>query len=527
MTAMRKRPNLTEGQYDKRVEELRAWIKESVSPFAGDTPARKRERVQRSLRDKLFFMTTYLPHYFTSEFADFHHDWVQFTELQDQFALIGAPREHAKTTFFTFGDPLHALCHDLFKFGLIISDTHELAQGFTVAIKLELEENVRIRHDFGSFETRFWSDDDFRTSGGARILARGRKDKVRGLKNGPHRPDYVRIDDFENDENVENPRLVKRGMSWIRGSVLGSLGKGYNALMVGNLFHPRSVIAQLIAVKDEDSGGPLYASRVYDAIVDEGTPDERPLWPAQWPMDRLMKKKRDMGSFDFNREMRNKVAAEDSPFPEEQALSYERIEVRHRHLVTATAVDPSAKAGENNDYRAVVTFGLDRAEMVFFCLHAWLKKRSVGEMFAAAYDQHDQYGSMVVFIEENMLKDFLHEAIQNYAFRAGRYLPWRPVQHNTNKEGRIVGTCAYLWEYGKIRFDPGHSDQTMLREQFIYLLTPSVHDDGPDAAEMAISGLQQGLGVAGEFEAAPRTHPALFGGGPDDGRITTIKGGAW
>lgn len=489
---MRKRPVISEGQYDKQVAELRRWVSESVSPFEGDTPAKKRERIERSRHDKLFFFATYLPHYFTTEFGDFHEEWADIARLEDQFALVGAPREHAKSTFFTFGDPLHVIAHDLIKFGLIISDTHEQAQGFTVAIKVELEENVRLRHDFGSFKSKSWGDDDFKTSSGIWVLARGRKDKVRGLKNGPHRPDYVRFDDMENDENVENPRLVKRLISWIRGTVLGSMGKGYKALLVGNLFHPRSAISQLIAITDEDSAAPLYFSRIYDAILDEGTPDERPLWPAHWPKERLAAKKRDMGSFDFNREMRNKVAVEDSPFPEEQAKYYEVGELEGKELVTVTALDPSAKAGENNDFRAVVTWSLDRETMTFYCRHAWLKKKAIGEMFAAAYDQHGAYGSESVEVEDNMLKDFLHEAIATYAKNVGAYLPWAPVHHSSNKEARIVGTCAYLWEYGKLRFLKGHSDQNRLVEQFVYLLTPSVHDDGPDAAEMAIGKLQSG-----------------------------------
>lgn len=492
--AMRKRPQISEGQYDKQVAELRAFVKEGVSPFENDTPARKKKRIERSKIDKLFFMQTYMPHYFTTTFGDFHQEWAEIADLEDQFALVGAPREHAKSTFFTFGDPLHVICHGLIRFGMLISDTHEQAQNFTVAIKLELEENVRIRHDFGDMRTRRWSDDDFKTKDGALILARGRKDKVRGLRNGPHRPDYVRFDDMENDDNVENPRLVKKLISWIRGTVLGSMGKGYKALMVGNLFHPRSAISQLIETRDEETGEPLYFSRVYDAILDEGTANERPLWPAHWPMERLLKKKRDMGSFDFNREMRNKVAVDGSPFPEEQARYYELSELTGKALITVSALDPSAKAGENNDYRSVVTFSLEVATMTFYCRHAWIRKESIGKMFAAAYAQHDEYGSQSVEVEENMLKDFLHEAIQNYAKEAERFLPWVPVQHNTNKEARIVGTCAYLWEFGKIKFLKGHSDQNRLVEQFVYLLTPSVHDDGPDAAEMAISKLQSGLG---------------------------------
>lgn len=491
--AMRKRPQISEGQYDKQVAELRAFIKAGVSPFDDDTPARKKARIECSKADKLFFMKTYMPHYFTTEFGDFHQEWAEIAGLEDQFALVGAPREHAKSTFFTFGDPLHVICHKLIRFGMLISDTHEQAQNFTVAIKLELEENIRLRHDFGDLRTKRWSDDDFKTKDGTLLLARGRKDKVRGLRNGPHRPDYVRFDDMENDDNVENPRLVKKLISWIRGTVLGSMGKGYKALLVGNLFHPRSAISQLIETRDEETGEPLYFSRVYDAILNEGTSDERPLWEANWPMERLLKKKRDMGSFDFNREMRNKIAVDGSPFPEEQAQYYEPQELEGKVLTTVTAIDPSAKAGENNDFRAVVTFSLDTSTMTFFCRHAWIKKKSIGEMFGAAYAQHDEYRSQAVEVEENMLKDFLHAAIQSYAQEVRRFLPWAPVQHNTNKEARIVGTCAYLWEFGKIRFLKGHSDQNRLVEQFIYLLTPSVHDDGPDAAEMAISKLQSGL----------------------------------
>ncbi|MEM5789976.1 MAG: hypothetical protein AAGU11_21885, partial [Syntrophobacteraceae bacterium] len=242
-----------------------------------------------------------------------------------------------------------------------------------------------------------------------------------------------------------------------------------------------------------------YFSRVYDAILDEGTPDERPLWPALWPMERLIAKKKKVGSVSFNKEMRNKCGAEESPFREEWFKYYERIQIIRMPLIVATAVDPSAKSGENNDYKAVVTVGLERVSMVFRCLHAWIRKASIGEMFAAAYAQHDEYGGAVA-IEENMFQDFLHDAIANYAQKAGRYLPWRPVTHLTNKEGRIIGTCSYLVEYGKLLFEKGHSDQDRLIEQFIYILNANINDDGPDACETAIKMLQGGCGEI-EYES--------------------------
>lgn len=504
MATMRKKPNLTEGQFDKQVEELKKWIRESVSPFENDTPAKQHARKERGKKDLLYFFATYLPHYFSVAFGDFHGEWQEITELQDQFALIGAPREHAKSTFFTLGNPVHKICYRLKKFIWPCSDTHEQAAAFSLQIKLELEENPRIKHDFGVLKTKTWSDDEFETANGVKVLARGRGDKVRGIRFRQYRPDMAIFDDMENDETTENPRTTKKIINWIRGAVLGSLGKGYSAIMVGNLFHPLSAISRLIAEEDED-GLPRYVSKVYDAVIDAGTPDERPLWPALWPMERLMQKQHDVGTYTFNKEMRNKVGTEDSPFPEDTVTFYDRIEIVNRVLLFATGVDPAATATSKSDFRSVVTWGLDTKDMVFRCMHAWIKRRSIGEFFAAAYAQNDQYPGVVV-VEENMLKDFLHEAIQNYAVQVGKYLPWKPITHTTSKiDSRIIGTCEYLWEHKKLRFEKRHSDQNILVEQFVYINNATVHDDGPDASEMAISHLQKGRGSF-EFESTGRQH---------------------
>lgn len=198
-----------------------------------------------------------------------------------------------------------------------------------------------------------------------------------------------------------------------------------------------------------------------------------------------------MGTRDFNAEMMNLTGDEDSPFKEEWFVYFDRIHIDEVPLRVATFVDPSAKNGEGNDYKGIITVGLDRQKMVFRCLHAWIRHASPGEMFAAAYRQFDSYGG-AVGIEENMLHDFLHEAIFNYAKDVGRYLPWQPIHHSTNKEARIIGTLSYLVEHQKILFEKGHSDQDRLVEQLIYILNKNINDDGPDALEGAVSMLQGG-----------------------------------
>ena len=498
---MRKRPKISEYRFDQWAEDLKAWIQDSVSPFEDDSPEKQAERKEKARWDKLFFMKTYLPHYFYGEFGDFHEEWSDLGDMRDDCVFVAAPREHAKSTFFTFGDPLHDICYALRRFIIVVSDTNDQATGFTLPIRLELEDNPRIKHDFGSFIGSTWQRGDFTTSNGVRVLARGRGEKVRGLKNRQYRPDKAIVDDFENDINVENPKLVTKGKNWLLRAVIGSMGAGYVFIMIGNLFHPKSVLAQFMADKDED-GQPLYVSRVYAAILDPGKPDERPLWPEAWPLERLHAKRRKMGSVSFNAEMMNLTGAEDSPFRETWFQFYNRIEVRVPAMLVATFVDPSAAKGEANDFKAIITVGLERDIMLFRCLHAWIRHASPGEMFRAAYQQFDTYGG-AIGIEENMLKDFLHEAIWNYARDVGRYLPWRAVNHSTNKEARIIGTLSYLVEHGKLLFEKGQSDQDLLVEQLIYILNANVHDDGPDGLEGAVSMLQSG-GRPVEYESTAK-----------------------
>ena len=494
MAGMRKKQIMTESQYDDYVAGLRKLIADSVSPFENDTPAKQKERIELCRADDLLFIATYLPHYARVDFAPCHAEWCKIADVPG-LNLIGAPRDHAKTSIVTFGKRVKHICYALRKYIMLGSNIHDQAARFSVKIKVELEENPRLRHDFGDTiaKSRSWSDDYFITKGGTLVEALGRGDQWRGKSNGPYRPDDIGLDDMEDNSTVKSPKVTEAIINFILEEVIPCMEGDCSATMVGNVFNSKSAIAQLMAMEDENTGELLYNSKVYDAIVDEEK--QLTLWPARWPWDKLMRRKTLITTRRFNKEYRNKSTEEDSPFPEETVTYFERLQIIERKLIFATGVDPAATSTSKSDFRAVVTFGLDPAAMVFFCMHAWIKRRSIGEMFAAAYAQNEQYPGRTV-IEENMLKEFLHEAVQNYAKEVGHYLPWAPIHHSTNKvDGRIIGTCEYLWEHKKMQFEKRHSDQKILVDQFIYINNATVHDDGPDAGEMAINYLQKGSGI--------------------------------
>lgn len=473
-------------RFEREAERLRALIRSSVSPFGHDPGGARQERLKKAEQDREYFLKTYLPHYFGLQFAEFHREWLDLADTENRLVLVAAPREHAKSTLFTFGLPLHALLFQKKKFILIVSDTEDQARGFTLPMKMELLQNPRIIHDFGEMKGSPFKDADFVAKNGVRVKARGRGQRVRGLKSRQHRPDMAVVDDFENDRNVRNPRLVKEGLDWLLTAVLGSLAEPFQMFMVGNIFASRSILSRLMSMKD-DTGAALYTSRVYRALDDRG----EPLWPAAWSRERLMKRRRLMGAVRFNREMMNRVVDEDGPVRPGWFRYYHPRDIEGEDLAVASFLDPSAGSGKRGDFKALVTVGLDAAASVFYVLHAWIKRATIGEMLRACHAVHREYGG-AFGAEVNMLEDFLLRAFEDYARQHNSWLPLTRVRHSTQKRARILGEIAPLLEFGRLRFQKGHSDQDVLIEQILYLDDGTVHDDGPDALAGALAMLREG-----------------------------------
>ena len=482
---LKPKPQITHLAYDKQVAAMAEWIRESVSPFDNDTKATQTARIAATEADFLLFCTTYLPHYFPVDWGAFHAEWFEISQ-EPGFRPIAAPREHGKSTFFSFAVPLYNLLVRKVKFQIIASYTETQAHRFLLPIRLELQENKRILHDFGPQVGPVWSEGELITHSGCNLLARSREQQIRGLKYLQHRPGYIVLDDIETDRTVASDKVTSATLAWIRRTVIPAAGQDCPVLMVGNKFASSSALAQLLAELDE-SGNLRYQGCEYTAWLDYGTPSQRPAWPAQWSVDRLEKLLRTIGTAAFLAEMQH-ITDHGKIIKPAWIKYYEPAEVDRRGLEVVIFCDPSATSGKSSDCKAVVTVGLDRKVMVFYVLHAWVRVATQGEMFSAIYAAHEAYQPRLIGIEDNAYKDFLIAAIQQEALNRGQYLPW--LRHHTtgNKLARIVGGLGVILEYGNLLFCH-NSDQATLVQQLLGI-GGSGPDDGPDALAGAVAILQ-------------------------------------
>lgn len=515
-----KKRKLTPAQFDREVERLSRWVVETVSPFEDDTPAKQQRRVRRALRDQDYFNKTYLPHYFTQASPRFHREieaQLDASAKQERPSATAAPRNHAKSTRITLARPLRQVLGGHKKFIILISDTELQAKSFTVSIRIELEHNARILHDFGPHKTANWAAGDFVTAGNSRVLARGDQQRVRGLKHGAYRPDEIVIDDIDSDEMVRNPRRIKQTYDWIMEAVYPSLepGKGSMAIL-GTLLSKRSVLARCLANKE-------FISSVYRAIDGGEWSEEKgefvkgkPLWSERFTLKRLSAIRRLIGSLSFNKEYQNDPKDDDGLFKEEWIKRISWNDLPNVPLFTFSGRDPSLKQGQSNDYKAGVV--VSRGEGKLYVRHASIKKISIDRMVKEDFNLVRRYSCLQLGLETDGWQALLRRDYDREGELQKFYLPIVPIErHGVSKESEArIGHLSPLVENGVIVFCQGPErevgDMELLIEQLIYFPSTTVNDDGPDALEIAVHLAERRVAGRPSYERVARRE-ARFGPG--------------
>lgn len=473
---------MTKREFRQRADEILRRLSMEVTPFWKDTPERRQERLSRAATDPLFFCRTYLPHYFTQAPAPFHYELIRLLETRGAVVrpvAVAAPREFAKSTVCSFGYVLHQVCFGKRHFIIIGSDTEDLASDLTGYIYLELLYNERLHQDFGELVRPNKAVDDFVTRNDVRVKARGRGQRLRGLKHKQWRPDLVILDDLENDVNVRNPEIVEQILDWVTSAVYPAIEANGTLMVIGTILRQRSALHRMLTSKEEPFCH--FERRLYRALQEDGTS----LWEARHPAAKLRQQKQLMGSVAFNREKMNEPAPEKGLFQEQWIHYYHPDSLRGKELAVVGFFDPSLESGGSADYKAVVTVGLAPQEMVFYVLDAFIQKTTLEQTLRAIFNRHKERPYLCFGVEDNLFQRLLLKEFDLLGKELGLLLPVKGVTQHLAKETRVA-SLAPLLERGKIRFIRGHSDQELLVEQLLYFPSRTLHDDGPDALEGAV-----------------------------------------
>ena len=534
-----------------------------IQHLATQVRTQRRQTAGQSLRA---FAQLYLPHCLSKPDSKLHHELYALLQGLPQKpgarVAIAAPRGSAKSTLVSQIFLLWCICHRLCRYIVLISDTAEKAADFLGHVKDELTGNERLAEDYpevcepGSRRARLtrWRSGEIVTRNQVKVTALGVGQNIRGRKSREDRPDLMILDDVESQENTATQPGRAKLSDWFHKAVLKAGTPQTRVIVIGTIQHYDSLLARLTdAVKSplwegrvyravmrwsdhpelwqtwvqilrsqqehEGKTGPQAARSYFDAHCKEMLAGTAVLWPEVEDYYTLMLMRESEGPASFDSEKQNEpVNPEDCFFLEEDLRFWDDRYEDEQSLIAAVgknavlvgACDPSlGRQGKHADDSAIITLLRDKDNGTLYVLDADIARRKPDRIIedVLAYARLRQYSRFG--FESNQFQEFLADELQRRSAAANLHLPVEPIQHTSDKAGRIQ-SLQPLVRSGMLQFSRRHA--TLLEQ--LRLFPKAAHDDGPDALEMAVATNKQMAAVPPfEFISAG---PRLFATGHVD-----------
>jgi hypothetical protein len=482
-----------------------------------ESEAEKHARIKRLRGDYNAFVNYYFPHYTDDPATGKHTESAPFhiaaankiRKNRNLKALFKWARGHAKSTHLDIMIPMWLKCQQVRELNVmvLVGKSRENANTLLGDLQAEFQFNQRYNDDFGvQYSAGSWEEGEFVTADGCAFFARGRGQSPRGLRYRNRRPDYIVIDDLDDDELCENESRVRKLTKWVKEALFGALDGGRGRfIMVGNLISKCSVLAN-IAVTDG-----VFVSQE-NAIDRHG----RVSWSTKWTREELRSMEQFMGYRSFQKEMMNNPITEGAVFRNDW-IRWKKLPPLNRYDSIVAYCDPSFKGTSKNDYKAIKVWGKIGTEL--HQIGAFVRQCSVAEMVRWFYDLHERMLAAGVvcyyYIEANFLQDIILDEFTREGNLRGYQLPIRPDRRKKPDKFQRIEGISPLWERGFVWYNAAmqNDPDTLagLEQTLSFEKGMTGHDDSPDGDEGAIYILQQQTRV--------QTHAPRIGGRPTSKNI--------
>lgn len=436
------------------------------------------------------FMVAYLMNDLASPVGTpaFHFDlWDMFTDAHPLVAAA-APRSHAKSTAGTFAYSLASALFRVDKYIIIVSRTYTISVEFVRSIKMTLENNEKLRRDFGIEKFEIDAEDDVivtcRDGYQFRIKALAFLGSVRGINWGTQRPTLVIVDDAEDDEQVLSQERREKAMNWMLAALLPVVDQQVGRVrVVGTFLHNDAMLVNLCS---SDS----WMSRVWEAHNDDFS---QILWPEMFTADKLKSIRQryiDAGKLElYNMEYRNKVVDTSSGFFRKDEFvpmeEHEKTDAFKKSLTWYASGDFAISTKERRDYTVFFHVGFDYTftMYVYFVLRERMDgPRILDEMYAL---QNGLFPPELWFLEKGAISMALEAGIDARQRQSGTFLNIQPMPAIKDKITRARPLQARM-RAKKVKWDTSADWFPEIQTEFLEF-PRGKHDDAVDSlAHMAI-----------------------------------------
>ncbi|MDR0829857.1 MAG: phage terminase large subunit [Prevotellaceae bacterium] len=471
-----------------------------------ESAEQQQARIDRARSDYGYFVKTYFGDIASCACAKFQVDAAKYLlKNRDTRAVFEWARGHAKSTHLGVFIPLWLKCQKEKEINtvVVVSKSQESARKLLSDLQEQLEFNELYIKDFGAqVKNGWWADGEFVTKDDTFFIALGRGQSPRGLKHKGNRPDYIVIDDIDDDEMCRNSKRVKETVEWCLTALFGTMSAGRGRFVcVGNKISKTSVLAELS--KREGT----YHTQV-NILNKNGIPS----WKENYSLQEVERMHKYIGERNFQKEYMNNPITEGAVFTSKNINYGTMLPIKeYRQLICYT--DPSFKNTTTSDYKATALVG-KTTDGYYHLIKMFADITSVSNMIDWHYQIYDYVAGRVpvmYYMEANFMQDLFMDEFRKVGEMRGYHIPIIGDKRGKGDKFARIESMQPLFERNMVLLNEKERDSKgmkVLEEQLLMFERGSrAHDDAPDALESAIWMLAQRTRVTNnDFKFGKRTN---------------------
>jgi len=317
--------------------------------------------------------------------------------------------------------------------GLVIGETETRAKERLRAIRNEFETNPWIEELFGSLVGPQWGELRIELGNGALLQCYGRGQSLRGVKHLDQRPDFVLIDDLEDEDSVLTPESRHKTAEW------------FWKTLVPALDDPVATPVRVLATPLHEDALAVTLSRlpsfraVKIPVERRGDGGERvSAWPSKYPLSKIDELKgayASAGRLDaYEQEYMCEVSHPASQVFRPEMLTYDASLVRVWQAVYAV-YDPARTTGPRSSLTGKVVASWVANRLIVW--EASGERWAPDEIVRDIVETERRYRPVAIGVEEDGLNEFLLQPLGQAAGADGEPLPIRAVRAPRGKHDFI------------------------------------------------------------------------------------------
>ncbi|MBA9078952.1 hypothetical protein [Rufibacter quisquiliarum] len=481
----------------KRWKDLVQQVSRASTADAFETPAQQKARKERAMVDYDFFVTTYFKHYTKDKLGnlthcgDFHIETANDV-LNDPYlkGVLEWGRGLAKSTHADIFLPLWLMIQAPIRqlnFMLLIGKNFRTAKRLLQDVQVELSHNALFIHDWGEQKKEgSWEEGEFQTLQGVAFVALGMGQPPRGARFGADRPDYIVLDDGDDDKLKKNQSRIREIVEWIFRAVIPTMDIGIQRfLLVNNRICKNGILATILKER------PHWYHKKVNALNEQGEPS----WPQKYTKTYYAKLRTDIGWKAFETEFQNNPIEDGGVFLSEWVKYMKALPPEKWTEYDAIVIygDMSYSTSDNSDFTAIKCWARQGQNRI--CLKAYVRQKetpakAIRWLFNFYYSLPVPVQKKVkCWVEANATqKELLKPIIEA---EAERLTAQQFIRYDKEKKGDKddrIGSMSVHYENGSVFYSAQEEedpDMILGIEHLTAWEEGAWPDDSPDADESA------------------------------------------